>query len=150
MPGLLPTSPLLLHLLGMTLSKGHRIHTRQIQNAESCRGRGECVLCFSTTVPLPPRGTTGHCDSHSTMSDSFRGAPLSMEFSRQEYWGGLPFPSPGDPPNPGMEPRSSALQADSSSSESPGGVLKNDRQLPSQDRKYLHHHQGENKGPATC
>ena len=37
-------------------------------------------------------------------------APLSMEFSRQEYWSGLPFPSPGDPPNPGTEPRSPALQ----------------------------------------
>ena len=33
-------------------------------------------------------------------------APLSMEFSRQEYWSGLPFPSPGDLPNPGIEPRS--------------------------------------------
>jgi len=32
-------------------------------------------------------------------------APLSMEFSRQEYWSGLPFPSPGDLPNPGIEPR---------------------------------------------
>ena len=31
-------------------------------------------------------------------------APLSMEFSRQEYWGGLSFPSPGDPPNAGIEP----------------------------------------------
>ena len=31
-------------------------------------------------------------------------APLSMEFSRQEYWGGLSLPSPGDPPNPGIEP----------------------------------------------
>ena len=40
-------------------------------------------------------------------------APLSMEFSWQEYWSGLPFPSPGDLPNPGMEPRSPALQADS-------------------------------------
>ena len=39
-------------------------------------------------------------------------APLSMRFSRQEYWSGLPFPSPGDLPNPGIEPRSSALQAD--------------------------------------
>ena len=39
-------------------------------------------------------------------------APLSMGFSRQEYWRGLPFPSPGDLPNPGIEPRSSALQAD--------------------------------------
>jgi len=40
-------------------------------------------------------------------------APLSMEFSRQEYWSGLPFPSPEDLPNPGIKPRSPALQADS-------------------------------------
>ena len=43
-------------------------------------------------------------------------APLSMGFSRQEYWSGLPFPSPGDLPNPGTEPASlvsPALQADS-------------------------------------
>ena len=40
-------------------------------------------------------------------------APLSMGFSRQEYWNGLPFPSPGDLPNPGIEPGSPALQADS-------------------------------------
>ena len=39
-------------------------------------------------------------------------APQSMEFSRQEYWSGLPFPSPEDRPNPGIEPRSPALQAD--------------------------------------
>ena len=38
---------------------------------------------------------------------------LSMEFSRQEYWDGLPFPSPGNLPNPGIEPVSLALQADS-------------------------------------
>ena len=37
-------------------------------------------------------------------------APLSMGFSRQEYWSGLPFPSPGDLPNPAIEPRSPALQ----------------------------------------
>ena len=35
-----------------------------------------------------------------------------MEFSRPEHWSGLPFPSPGDLPNPGIEPRSPALQAD--------------------------------------
>ena len=40
-------------------------------------------------------------------------APQSMEFSRQEYWSGLPFPSPEDLPNPGVEPGSPALQADS-------------------------------------
>ena len=40
-------------------------------------------------------------------------APLSMGFSRQEYWGALPCPPPGDLPNPGIEPRSLTLQADS-------------------------------------
>ena len=39
-------------------------------------------------------------------------APPSMGFSRQEYWSGLPFLSPGDLPDPGIEPRSPALQAD--------------------------------------
>ena len=44
-------------------------------------------------------------------------APRSMGFSRQEYWSGLPFPSPGDLPNPGIEPRSPALQTDALPSE---------------------------------
>ena len=44
----------------------------------------------------------------------------SMGFSRQEYWSGLPFPSPGDLPDPGIEPRSPALQADALPSEPPG------------------------------
>ena len=44
-------------------------------------------------------------------------APLAMGFSRQEYWSGLPFPSPGDLPDPGIEPRSPALEADSLPSE---------------------------------
>ena len=39
-------------------------------------------------------------------------APLPMEFSRQEHWSGLPFPSPGGLPDPGIEPRSPELQAD--------------------------------------
>ena len=46
-------------------------------------------------------------------------APLSMEFSRQEYWSGLPFPILGDLPNPGIEPESPALHADSLPSEPP-------------------------------
>ena len=49
-------------------------------------------------------------------------APLSMGFSRQEYWSGLPFPSPGDLPDPGITPRSPALQADALPSEPPGFV----------------------------
>ena len=44
-------------------------------------------------------------------------APQSLEFSRQEYWNGVPFPSAGDLPNPGIEPRSPALQADALLSE---------------------------------
>ena len=47
-------------------------------------------------------------------------APPSMRFSRQECCSGLPFPSPGDLPNPGIEPRSPALQADALPSEPPG------------------------------
>ena len=49
--------------------------------------------------------------------------PPSMGFSRQEYWSGLPCPSPGDFPNPGIEPGSLALQADSLPSEPPGNQL---------------------------
>ena len=50
-------------------------------------------------------------------------APQSMEFSRQEYWSGLPFPAPGDLPNPGIEPESPALQADALPSEPPGLIF---------------------------
>ena len=52
-----------------------------------------------------------------------RQAPLSMEFSRQEYWNGLPFPPPGDLPDPGIEPTSrasSALAGEFFSTELPG------------------------------
>ena len=47
-------------------------------------------------------------------------ASPSMGFSRQEYWSGLPFPSPGDLPDPGIEPRSPTLEADALTSEPPG------------------------------
>ena len=47
-------------------------------------------------------------------------APLSMEFSRQEYWSGLPFLSPRDLPDPGIKPGSPALQAGALASEPPG------------------------------
>ena len=48
----------------------------------------------------------------------------SMGFSRQEYWSGLPFLSPGDLPNPGIEPGSPALEADALTSEPPGKPIK--------------------------
>ena len=50
-------------------------------------------------------------------------APPSMGFSRQEYWSGLPFPSPGDLPDPGIEPRSPALETDALTSEPPGKFI---------------------------
>ena len=60
------------------------------------------------------------CVSCSVVSNSFVTprtivcqSPLSMEFSRQEYWSGLPSPSPGNLPDPGIKPRFPALQANS-------------------------------------
>ena len=61
-----------------------------------------------------------------TLCDSWTVAhqtPPSMGFSRQEYWSGLPFPSPGDLPDPGIEPRSPALQGDALTSAPPGKPL---------------------------
>ena len=62
------------------------------------------------------------CVSRSVVSDSLwaHQASLSMEFPRQEYWSGLPFPSPGDLPYPGIKPRYPTLSADSLLSEPPG------------------------------
>ena len=51
-----------------------------------------------------------------------RQASLSMRFSRQEYWSGLPFPSPGDLPNPGIKSGSPALQVGSLPAELESGV----------------------------
>ena len=58
-------------------------------------------------------------------------APPSNGFSRKEYWSGLPFPSPGDLPDPGIEPRSSALQADALLSEplTTKNILSNDKNV---------------------
>ena len=61
-----------------------------------------CVLSHFSHVRLCATLWTAACQ-----------APLSMEFSRQEYWSGLLFPSPGDRPDPGIEPESHALQTDS-------------------------------------
>ena len=60
---------------------------------------------------------TQSCPTLATPWTVARQIPLSMGFPRQEYWSGLPFPSPGDLPNPGIKPMSPALQADSSSAE---------------------------------
>ena len=69
-----------------------------------------CLVC--TVAQLCPT----LCD---TMDGSPQ-APLSISVSRQRYWSEMPFPSPGDLPYPGIEPKSPALQADSLPSEPPG------------------------------
>ena len=69
-----------------------------------------CCCNFYKSVVLVTQLCLTLCDPMDCVA---RQAPLSMESSRQEYWSGLPFPSPGDLPDPGIEPRSSALQADS-------------------------------------
>ena len=74
------------------------------------------------------KGNLHACSAASVVSNSVRPhglyvacqAPQSTEFSRQESWSGLPFPSLGDLPNPGIEPGSPALQADTLRSEPPG------------------------------
>ena len=60
------------------------------------------------------------CPTLATPWTVARQTPLSMGFSRQECWSGLPFPSPGNLPDPGIKPRSPALQADSLLSKPPG------------------------------
>ena len=68
-------------------------------------------------------------------------APPSMGFFRQEYWSGLPFPSPGDLPDPGIEPGSPTLEADALTSEPPGHEI---RLIKSDNRKK------KKKGEVTC
>ena len=74
------------------------------------------------------------CVSCSVVSDFLRPHTLFMEFSRQEHWSGLPFPSPEDLPDPRIEPRSPALQMDSLPSEPPGSP---ERCLPENSNSLL-------------
>ena len=63
---------------------------------------------------------TQSCPLFATLWTVGHQAPVSMGFPRQEYWSGLLFPSPGDLPDPGIEPGSPTLQADALTSEPPG------------------------------
>ena len=85
--------------------EGPRIHmpVSVVMNADLCSQICVCkhVLVAQSCPTLCDPWTAAHQ------------APLSMRFSRQGYWSGLPLPSPGDLPNPRIKPRSPALQADS-------------------------------------
>ena len=80
----------------------------EIQPMSSTLARSDKVMSFSRARLFATPWTVAYK------------TPLSMEFSRQKYWSGLPFPSPGDLSNPGIEPRSPALQVDSLPLEPPG------------------------------
>ena len=83
-------------------------------------------MCSPTDTSQPCEPDRAHAKMLShvkpfvTMWTIAHQAHLSMTFSKEEYWNGLPFPSPGDLPHPGIEPGSPALQADSLSTEPPG------------------------------
>ena len=78
-------------------------------------------LCHLSHLMAPMRKCSV-TESRPTLCDPMivaRQAPLSMEFSRQKYWSGLPCPPPGDLTDPGVEPSSPALQAGSLPTEQP-------------------------------
>ena len=75
-----------------------------------------CVLCIWWKIYR----SLSHVQLCATLWTVAHQAPPSMGFSRQEYWSWFPFSSPGDLPDPRIEPRSPALQADALTSEPPG------------------------------
>ena len=87
----------------------------------SCLEDGKTVILTSWVVVNIRVKSLSHVQLFATPWTVAYQAPLSMEFSRQNYWSGLPFPSPGDLPDPGVEPSSPALQADALLSEPPKG-----------------------------
>ena len=86
------------------------------------------IRAFCSSQQDSPSGQTSQPESNLYISCSVFATPwtitcqvpLSMGFSRQEHWSGLPFPSPGDLPNPGIKPGSPTLQVDSLPAEPPG------------------------------
>ena len=79
-------------------------------------GKNTGVGCHFLLQCMKVKSEREVAQSCPTLSDPWAAAhqaPLSMRFSRQGYWSGLPFPSPGGLPNPGIEPGSPVLQADS-------------------------------------
>ena len=81
---------------------------------------GEMYWITCSRRPESESEVTQLCPTLCDPMDLAYQAPLSMGFPRLEYWSGLPFSSPGDLPDPGIKPRSPALQADALPSEPPG------------------------------
>ena len=82
-----------------------------------------CFLLRLLETVIDTASSLSHIQLFATPWTVAHQAPPSMEFSRQAYWTGLPFPSPGDLPNLGIEPGSPTLWADALLSEPPGNSL---------------------------
>ena len=82
---------------------GNLCYEREVMSKARCAWTGRCCEC------LVSKSCLTLCDPWTVALQ----APLSMEFSRQKYWSGLPFLSLGDLPDPGIEPMSPAVQMDS-------------------------------------
>ena len=133
---ILTSSPSWIHFISFSsLIAGARTSKTVLNN--SGKSRHPCLDLRENAFSFPPLtmmfadglSYVWMCVSRSVVSDSLQphqlGPPptpgsLSVGFSSQEYWSGLPFPSPGDFPNPGIKPQSPTLQADSLPSEPPG------------------------------
>ena len=106
--------------LSMTISRS----LLKLMSIESVMPSNQLILCRSLSPPpifmKVKVKSLSRVQLFATPWTVAHQAPLSMGFSRQEYWSGLPFPSPGDLPDPGIKPKSPTLQADTLTSEPPG------------------------------
>ena len=118
------------------LSEGASQTAQERREVES-KGERERYTLLNAELPRTARREKKESvsDTHATLSSSLRPHGLSMGLSRPESWSGQPFPSPGDLPNPGIEPRSPASQVDSLPAELSGkpdreeGLLKSTMQI---------------------
>ena len=88
--------------------------------ASVCMGMPTGIPFSPLSLPVLRCLVSQSCPTFANPMDCSLPAPLFKGFTRQKYWSGLPCPPPGDLPNPGTEPRSPALQADSLPLEPPG------------------------------
>ena len=114
----------LIHMYYKTITRKRLVNISSSSRLYSCFGGGENILSLiihSATLYNTVLFTiVTLCVSHWAVSDFLQPhvtvthqVPLSVEFSRQEYWSGLPFPTSGNLPDPGIEPGSPVLQMDS-------------------------------------
>ena len=128
-PGIEPTSPALEHEVLTTGPPGNSRHILLVKQSPRPDSKGGNVNSYTLIGVQGSYYVPGCCccylvtQSCLTLCDPWtvaRQAPLSVGFCRQEYWSGLPFPPPGDLPEPGIEPASSALAGKFFTTEQPG------------------------------